>query len=145
MWNDFYGKPEPVPCRRFAPERYLFNGIRQVVNQQTCLISGVKTTTDSFRLIDMNDSAFNEEVMGCSIKGCTSNASSVRNKGNEPEPLVASENYHIIVVTESLVDTGNTNFLVEFNLSTHSLLSCERTTFQEEGFHCMQNPIEGIL
>ena len=54
------------------------------------------------------------------------NARSIRNKFTDLEPLGASEEYHIIGISESWLDTLNRDFLAEYNLPGYSLFSCER-------------------
>ena len=61
-----------------------------------------------------------------SIKVCYINARSLRNKFSDLEELVATENYHIIGVTESWLNTEQRDFIAEFKLPGFSIFSCER-------------------
>ena len=54
------------------------------------------------------------------------NARSLRNKFSDLEVLAASEDYEIIGVTESWLNTQNRDFLAEFKLPGYSMFSCER-------------------
>ena len=54
------------------------------------------------------------------------NARSIRNKFEDLETLAAANDYHIIGVSESWLDTENRDYLAEFRLPGYSLFSCER-------------------
>ncbi len=54
------------------------------------------------------------------------NARGIRNKFPDLDTLAASEDYHIIGVSESWLDTENRDFLTEFNLPGYFLFSWER-------------------
>ena len=54
------------------------------------------------------------------------NARSLRNKFTDLEALVTSEDYHIIGVSESWLNTVNRDFLAEYNLPGYLMFSCER-------------------
>ena len=54
------------------------------------------------------------------------NARSIRNKFLELETFVASEDYHIVGVSESWLNTESRDFLAEYHLPGYSLFSCER-------------------
>ena len=56
------------------------------------------------------------------------NARSIRNKFTDLEALAASDEYHIIGISESWLDTLNRDFLAEYNLPGYSLFSCERNS-----------------
>ena len=60
------------------------------------------------------------------IKACYINARSIRNKFTDLEALAALEEYHVIGVTESWLDTTNRDFLAEYSLPGYSAFSCER-------------------
>ena len=62
-----------------------------------------------------------------SIRICYVNARSLRNKFTDLEEIAASNNYDIIGVTESWINTTTRDFLAEYNLLNYSLFSCERT------------------
>ena len=54
------------------------------------------------------------------------NARSIRNKFEDLETLAAANDYHIIGVSESWLDTENRDYLAEYHLPGYSLFSCER-------------------
>ena len=60
------------------------------------------------------------------VKCCLFNARSIRNKFIDLEALAALEEYHIIGISESWLDTENRDFLAEYNLPGYTLFSCER-------------------
>ena len=53
-------------------------------------------------------------------------ARSLRNKFSELEALATSEDFHIIAVSESWINTENRDFLTEYNLPSYSIFSCKR-------------------
>ena len=54
------------------------------------------------------------------------NARSLRNKFTDLEILSATNEYHIIGVSESWLNTENRDFLAEYNLPGYQMFSCER-------------------
>ncbi|XP_045128934.1 uncharacterized protein LOC123514804 [Portunus trituberculatus] len=60
------------------------------------------------------------------VKACLINARSLRNKFSDLETLAALENYHIIGITESWLNSANRDFLAEYNLPGYDMFSCER-------------------
>ena len=54
------------------------------------------------------------------------NARSLRNMFSDLEALAASDDFHIIGVSESWINTENIDFLAEYNLPNYSTFSCER-------------------
>ena len=52
------------------------------------------------------------------------NARSLRNELLDLE--AKSEDFHIIAVSESWINTENRDFLAEYNLPSYSIFSCER-------------------
>ena len=54
------------------------------------------------------------------------NARSIRNKFSELEALAASEEYHVIGVTESWINMQDGDFSAEFRLPGYSMFSYER-------------------
>lgn len=54
------------------------------------------------------------------------NARSIRNKFHDLEALAASEDLHIVGITETWLDTVNRDLLAEYNLPGYSMFSCER-------------------
>ena len=60
------------------------------------------------------------------IKCCYFNARSLRNKFEDLEILAATNNYHVIGITESWLDTANRDFVAEYSLPKYSIFSCER-------------------
>ena len=54
------------------------------------------------------------------------NARSLRNKFTDLEALAATEEYHVIGVAESWLDSTNRDFLAEYSLPGYSAFSCER-------------------
>ena len=60
------------------------------------------------------------------LKACYINARSLRNKFEDLQVLAATDNYDIIGVTESWLNTENRDFLAEYKLPGFTILSCER-------------------
>uniref|UniRef100_A0A0P4VPM3 Reverse transcriptase domain-containing protein n=1 Tax=Scylla olivacea TaxID=85551 RepID=A0A0P4VPM3_SCYOL len=60
------------------------------------------------------------------IKACLINARSLRNKFSDLEALAAVENYHIIGITESWLNSADRDFLAEYNLPGYEMFSSER-------------------
>ena len=60
------------------------------------------------------------------VKACHFNARSLRNKFEDLEALAAMDQYDIIGVTESWLDTSNRDFIAEYNLPGYTIFSCER-------------------
>ena len=54
------------------------------------------------------------------------NVCSFRNKFSDLEALATSEDFHIIAVSESWINTENRDFLEEYSLPSYSIFSCER-------------------
>ena len=54
------------------------------------------------------------------------NARSLKSKFSDLEALATSEDFHIIGVSESWMNTENRDFLAEYNLPNYSVFSCER-------------------
>ena len=63
---------------------------------------------------------------GSYIKACYIKARSLRNKFTDLEALAATEDYHVIGVTESWLNTASRDFLAEYQLPGYVLFSCER-------------------
>ena len=60
------------------------------------------------------------------VKACYINARSLRNKFEDLESLAAMDQYDIIGVTESWLDTSNRDFIAEYNLPNYTIFSSER-------------------
>ena len=52
------------------------------------------------------------------------NVCSLRNKFSDLEALAASNDFHIIGLSESYISTENRDFLAEYNLPNYSMFSC---------------------
>ena len=61
------------------------------------------------------------------LKVCLVNARSLRNKFHDLAAIAFLENFDIIGVTESWVNTEKRDFLAEYNIQGYSLFSCERS------------------
>ena len=61
------------------------------------------------------------------LKVCLVNARSLRNKFHDLTAIAFLENFDIIGVTESWVNTEKRDFLAEYNIPGYSLFSCERS------------------
>ena len=64
--------------------------------------------------------------MNRSIKACYFNARSIRNKITDLEELIFSEDYGVVGITESWIDTTKRDFLAEFAFPGFSLFNSER-------------------
>ena len=60
------------------------------------------------------------------IKACLINARSLRNKFTDLETLAAMDEYHIIGVAETWINTENRDYLAEYQLPGYTFFSCER-------------------
>ena len=54
------------------------------------------------------------------------NTYSLRNKFPDLEALATSEEFHIIGILESWINTENRDFFAEHNLPNYSMFSCKR-------------------
>ena len=61
------------------------------------------------------------------LKVCLVNACSLRNKFHDPGAIAFLENFDIIGLTESWINTGKRDFLAEYNIQAYSLFSCKRS------------------
>ncbi len=64
---------------------------------------------------------------------CHLNARSTRNKFSDLEELIATENFDIIAITESRLNTKDRDFLAEYNLPGYSIFSCDRENWAGGG------------
>ena len=60
------------------------------------------------------------------IKACLINARSLRNKFTDLETLAAMDEYHVIGVAETWINTENRDYLAEYQLPGYTFFSCER-------------------
>ena len=61
------------------------------------------------------------------LKVCLINARSLRNKFDNLAAITFLENFDVIGVTESWIDTEKRDFLAEYNIKGYTLFSCERS------------------
>ena len=61
------------------------------------------------------------------------NTWSLSNKFSDLESLAASDDFHIIGVSESWINTENKDFLSEYNLFNYSMFICERQDEKKVG------------
>ena len=61
------------------------------------------------------------------IRACYFNARSLRNKFNELQALVYLENYDIIGITETWINSTRVDYLAEYALPGYDIFCCERT------------------
>ena len=90
------------------------------------LISGEKEQdTASHTLEDVRHTTPTETIVQNLSQICIFHVHSLRDKFSDLEALAASDDFHIIGVSESWINIDYRNFLPEYNLPNYSMFSCE--------------------
>ena len=89
-------------------------------------VSGEKQHAVSHSHEDVGNTTPTKTNLQNFLKICMFNARILKNKFSDLEALAASDDFHIIGVSELWINTENRDFLVEYNLSDYSMFSCEQ-------------------